>query len=142
MSFYDFSDENLDDAVEPQAVPEGEYTVQIKDFKANEAGEVILEDKNGNPYILPLLDVVDCPEAEYAKRFSYFIGLPHDDMDAKQMNACKSRLKLFFQAFKMDGSGRIDFNDMIGLKADAILTVREDTGYGEQNNVSKFIAAR
>ena len=140
--FYDFGEDNLDDAVEPQAVPEGEYTVVIADWKSTEDGAIVQEDKNGNPYLMPLLDVVDCEEAAYAKRFSYFMGLPHDDMDSKQLNATKARLKTFFQAFGVDYGGRVDFESMIGLKADALLTVRPDTGYGEQNSVSRFVKSR
>jgi hypothetical protein len=140
--FYDFSGQNLDDAIDPQAVPEGEYTVQIADWKANDAQEIILEDKNGNPYVMPLLDVVDCEEAAYAKRFSFFMSLPHSEMDAKDLNACKARLKNFFTAFGVDASGRVDFESMLDLKADALLIVREDTGYGEQNAVKSWVKPR
>ena len=141
-NFFDYSDENFDEVVDPKPVPEGEYTIQIMDFKADDEGNIILKNKSGNPYVLPLIDVVDCEEAVYAQRFSHYMGLPHGDMDKKQKNACLADNRKFYKAFGVDPSQRVNFEDMIGLKADAILIVKKDIGYGEQNAISKFIAPR
>ena len=139
MSFLDLTQENLEDAIEPKVVDEGEYTVQIADWKTDDDGNVIKKDSNDNPYIMPVLEVCECPEAEYAKAFTHFLRMPHEDMTKKERNSALWNLKEFFSAFGIDYSQRIDFEDTIGKKAEALLTVQPDEGYGEQNRVQRFL---
>jgi hypothetical protein len=137
----DFTGESLDDGRELVAVDEGEYTVQIKDWKSDDDGKIRLIDTNGNPYMMPILDIVNCEEAEYSKTFTHFLRLPNEDMTAKQRNNAKFQLATFFKAFGIDYSQPIDPESTIGLTADALLVMTPDEGYGEQNRVKRFIAS-
>ena len=141
-SFLDFTDDSLDDAVEPQAVEEGEYTLKLADWKTDDKGTVLRKDKNGNPYILPLLEIIECEEAQYAKGFTHFLRLTHEDMTVKEKNAAKWELKCFWTCFGVDYSQRIDYAECLGKTGDALLVVAPDEGYGEQNKVKKFMSPR
>ena len=141
-SFLDLSGEKLEDAVEPKAVDEGEYTLIIADWKTNDSGEVLRKDVNGAPYIMPVLEVTECPEAEYAKPFTQFLRIPHADMTKKEHNDARYSLRKFWEAFGVDYTQRIEYEEVIGLTAEGLLTVSPDTGYGEQNRVVKFLTAR
>lgn len=141
-SFFDLADQNLDDAIEPKAAPAGEYTVEIMDWRTDANKNVVQKDKNDLPYVMPVLQVVECPEAEYAKQFSHFLRIPSKDLKAKDLNAAKWNLKVFCLAFGIDYTSRFDWTDCIGLRAECILKVDADTGYGEQNAISKFIEPR
>ena len=96
-NFFDVSDMNLDDAQPLGAAAEGEYTVAIESWKMTDDGGYMLEDKNGYPYIMPRLEIVDCPEAESSKSFMHFIRMPHSEEDPKTNKMSKWLLK-----FKMD----------------------------------------
>lgn len=125
MSFLDM---DFSDVVEPHAVePDKEYKIRIVDVRED-------TDKNGNPYIMPRLEVVDEPGA---KDFTYFMGLPRDDMDAKRKNAAKYRIKTFVEAFDVDP--KMDTQDWVGAEAWAILGKEENDQFGEQNFVKKFV---
>jgi len=141
-SFLDFTDDNLDDSTEPQAVEEGEYTLRLADWSTDDKEAILRKDKNGDPFILPILEVIECEEAQYAKAFSHFLRLPHEDMTAKEKNAAKWALKCFWTCFGIDYSQRIDYEECIGKTGDALLIVTPDEGYGEQNKVKKFMSPR
>ena len=141
-SFLDFTGEDLNDSTEPQAVEGGEYTLKLVDWKADKKGTVLQKDKNGEPYIMPLLEVIECEEATFAKAFSHFLRIPHDDMNQKDKNAARWELKAFFTCFGIDYSQRIDYEDCIGKTGDALLIITPDEGYGEQNRVKKFMSPR
>lgn len=138
-AFLDFSDENLNEAVEPKAVDDGEYTLKISDWKTTESGEITKEDVNGLPFIMPVLEVIECPEAEYAKPITHFLRLPHAEMTKKERNDAKWNLKMFMEAFEIDITGRIDMEDTLGKTAEALLIVTPDTGFGEQNRIKRFM---
>ena len=141
-SFLDLSDENLDDAIEPKAVEEGEYTLKLADWKTNDKGEVVKEDVNGHPFIMPVIEIVECPEAEYAKPITHFLRLPHDDMTKKERNDTRYNLRTFWEAFEVDYTQRIMYEETIGATAEALLTIQPDTGYGEQNRIQRFLPSR
>lgn len=141
-SFLDFTDDDLDSAVEPQAVEEGEYTLKLADWKTDKKGAVLQKDKNDHPYIMPIIEVIECEEAEYAKRFSHFLPLIHEDMTVKEKNAARWELKSFWTCFGIDYSQRIDYEECIGATGDALLVVAPDEGYGEQNRIKKFMSPR
>ena len=124
-------DVDVSDAVEPMVMePNEEYKIRIVDVRVD-------VDKNGHDYFMPRFEVVDQPTA---KEFSRFYGLPHADMDPKQLNNCKFALKTFFEAFGIDPANGVDPEAMKGLEAWAILGVKEDAEYGAQNIVKKFVA--
>lgn len=141
-SFLDFADDNLDDAIEPKAAEDGEYTIRIMDWRTDKKGAIIQEDKNGHPYIMPILELIECEEALYAKSFSHFLRLPHEDMESKDKNAARWELKAFFLCFGIDYSQRVDYDECIGKTGDALLIVTPDEGYGEQNKVKQFMNPR
>lgn len=141
-SFLNFTDEGLEDATEPQAAEEGEYTLKLVDWRSDDKGAVLRKDKNGEPYIMPLFEIIECEEAEFAKSFSQFLRIPHDDMNAKDRNAARWDLKAFFECFGIDHTQRIDYEDCIGKTGDVLLIVTPDEGYGEQNKVKKFMSPR
>jgi len=142
MSFLDLTDERMEDAVEPKAVNDGEYTLQITNWKTDDNGNVAKKDANDNPYIMPILEVCECPEAEYAKPITHFLRLTHEDMSKKERNGALWALKEFFTAFDIDFTQRIDYEEAIGKKADALLSIQPDEGYGEQNRIQRFILPR
>lgn len=141
-SFLDFTDEDLDGATEPQAVEGGEYTLKIVDWKADKKGAVLQKDKNDEPYIMPIFEVIECEEAEFAKNFSHFLRIPHKDMNVKDRNAARWEMKSFCTCFSLDYSQRIDYEECIGKTGDALLIVSPDEGFGEQNRVKKFMSPR
>lgn len=141
-SFLDFTSESLDDAIEPRAAEEGEYTVQLTDWMTDKKGSVVQTDKNDHPYIMPIMEIIESKEAEYAKPFSIFMRIPHEDMNSKDKNAAKWAIKIFCKCFGIDYTQRIDYEDCVGKTGEVLLIVTPDEGYGEQNKVKKFLNAR
>jgi hypothetical protein len=124
-----FLDINLSGAQEPKAVPEGEYLIRWVD--TNEG-----IDKNGHAYIMPLFDI---PSEQFSKTFSFFAGLPHQEMTPKDLNATKFNLTRLFESFGIDHTKTIDYNSCKGKESWAILGVKDDDQYGKQNFVKKFV---
>lgn len=141
-SFLDLTGESLEDAREPSVVEEGEYTIRLADWKVNKKGNVVSLDKNDQPYMMPIFEIIECEEAEYAKQFSHFLRISNTDQDAKDRNNAKWNLKAFCDCFGIDYTQRIDFDACLGMTGDALLFVAEDTGYGEQNKIRKFLTPR
>jgi hypothetical protein len=98
-------------------------------------------DKNGYPYMMPFFEVAS---DDYAKEFSHFIRLPHEEQSAKEMNKTKYRLKTFYDAFGVDYSRGVNpVDDLPGKTGWAILGMRESDFTGEEENyVKRFIAGR
>lgn len=131
-SLLDIGD-GIADAPEPKVVPAGEeYKLRILDCRQD-------IDKNQHPYIMPRFDVDSEP---HAKDFTCFIGLQHDEMDEKERFRARSDLRKFLEAFGLPTSGQLDIEDMKGKTGWAILGVKEDDQYGEQNTIRKFIAPK
>ena len=127
-----FLDVPTGDAVEAKAKEAGEHKIKI-------VNATIAIDKNQHPYFLPRFEVVGDP---YAKDFTKFHGLPHDDMTEKQTNAAKWNLDQFKKCFGLS-EGKLSLAEMIGLEGWAILGVGpEDPEYGEQNYVRRYIAPK
>ena len=123
-----FLDLDFNDVVEPRvADPDKEYKLRITDVKEG-------TDKNGNPYLMPRFEV--CDEVG-VKDFSYFLGLPNSNMDAKRLNNCKYKLKCFLEAFGLPAAS--DPQDWTGSEGWAILGVEENDQYGPQNFVKKLV---
>jgi len=126
-------DVDVDDAQEPKVMPADE------EYKLRTTRGTIDTDKNDEPYMLVFFEVVDEP---LAKDLSHFFRLPHSGLDAKQSNRVKWDLKIFQEAFSIPSLQGIDESDLGGFEGWAILGVREDDTYGEQNSIRKFIAPR
>lgn len=128
-----FLDVDTSDAVEPIAVVAGEYELRL-------LGGTIDRDKNGNPYFMPRFDI---PSEPNAKDFTDFIRLPHDGMDEKQLNRAKWRLSSFKACFDIGENVKISLNeDLPGLTGWAIIGMKDDPEYGEQNNIRKYLAPK
>jgi hypothetical protein len=128
--------DRLDDAVELTNVKPGEYKLR---YLGKNAGV----DKNGNDYFLARLEIADDP---YTKDLTYFIGLPGQYDDAKQMNQKKVKIQDFCLAFgQQPPSTIIEFKalmesgDLVGMEAWAALTEKDNEEYGMQNEVKRFI---
>lgn len=125
-----FLDVDSGDAVEPMAVPAGEHKVRV-------LSGTVDTDKNGDPYFLPRFEV---PSVATSKDFTDYIRLPNDSMTDKQLNTAKWRLEAFKQCFGLKSKGKINLaNDLPGLEGWAILGMRDDPEYGEQNFIRKYI---
>jgi len=128
----DILDVSFDDVVEPRtAEADDEVEITIVNVRND-------LDKNGHPYLLPRFEVKDDP---YAKEFTHFMRLPHDEMNKKELNNCKYRLLEFYKTFGIDPARPISpEDDLPGQTGWAILGVKDDdfTG-GETNYVKKFI---
>lgn len=126
-----FLDVDTSGAEEPVAAEAGEHELRI-------LGGVIDKDKNGNPYFLPRFEVIDGPPN--CKDFTDFIRLPYEGMGAKEKARADWRLHSFKVAFGIEEGMKISLeDDLPGLTGWAILNVREDPQYGEQNTISKYV---
>jgi len=132
MSEETFLDVDTGDAVEPKAVPGGEYQLQI-------VGAIMGVDKNGHDYFLPTFGILNEP---YSKDFTKFFGVPHDEMNEKQINAAKFNLGAFKDCFGIK-KGKFSMDEILGNTGWAILGLgKEDPEYGVQNYIKKFIAPK
>lgn len=143
MSDYmlDFSDENLDGARDLMAADEGEYRVRIKDWKTDDDGKIVKLNDDDKPFIMPILEIVNHPDADYFKDFTHFLWLPDSWMDSKKKNKASFDLREFLNAFGIDYHQKIDPESTIGAEADAYLIMTDDDQYGEQNRVKKFVTS-
>lgn len=124
---------NFDDVVEPRtADADSEVKVRIVSAKMD-------MDKNNLPYLLPRFEVAD---DEYAKEFTQFIRLPHEEMNKKEMNNAKFRLKNFYDCFGIDYSRGVDAeSDLPGNEGWVILGIEEQQGE-ERNYIKSYIKPR
>jgi len=130
MSLLDVS---VDDAQEPKVMPADQ------EYKLRTTRGTIDTDKNDEPYMMVYFEVVDEP---LAKDFSHFFRLPHEEMNEKELNRAKWNLKIFGEAFGIPSLQGLDESDLGGFEGWALLGVREDDVYGEQNFIRKFIAPK
>jgi len=128
MSEETFLDVPTGDAVEPKAMPAGEYKIRI-------VSAVIDVDKNGNKYFLPRFEI---PKEPFSKEFTRFFGLPREGLTEKQLNAVKFNLDAFKKCFKIKKE-KFSIDEIVGLEGWVILGLGEDDEYGEQNYIKKFI---
>jgi len=121
---------NLDDALEPTAVPGGaEYKLRIVDVKTDPSfDDGMPRNKNNEPYLLPRLQILDQPGNP--KEFTKYIGLAPDSL---------WKMNQFLKAFDMDADSLDQPTDMVGSEGWAILGHEESDEWGEQNFVKKFI---
>jgi len=126
-----FLDIDTSDAVEPTVVGPGEYRLRIIDC-------TYARNKNGDPYLMPLFEIPDEPTS---KPFSHYLGLPVDSMDDKTKNTVKWRLESFQRCFGFSLKG-INISQLVGLEGWALLGVKDDPEYGEQNVIKKYIEPR
>ena len=133
MAMFDPNEFALPDAQEPYAMPDGtEAKVRIIECTVG-------KDKNGLTYFMPRLEICDEP---FSKDFTYFMHAPDRGMDAKRLNRVRFMISQFFEAFSIDPSRPFDHvEDWQGLESWAILGLRRDAIYGEQNYVKSWVLA-
>ena len=132
----------IEDAEEIKAAPDGEYEVEIVDWKTDDEGHVIQENASGGRYIMPVIEIVNHENADMFSDFSHYVGLP--DPAAKDKRAAKQRwrTKQFFQAFGIQLSGTWDPQDSIGNRTYAILETEENAQFGNRNVIARFVGGR
>lgn len=135
-----FLDVNLNEVKELNAVPEGEYELQLTKC---ELRTVTNENSsyNGAQFLLLTFDI---PGEADSKSISHTIFLPRDVDDDKTKNNRLRQLKYFCDAFGIDYSSGIDLDDIAngGYTGWAMLKVEEDPEYGEQNRIRRFVTAK
>lgn len=126
-------DVDTSDAIEPQAVEDGEYKIRITGFRKDSDGNIVRTSESGFKYFLVVYDIPDVPAS---KGFSQIFSVPNDTMDAKQLNSAKWALETFKRCFGVD---TINFDGLIGREGYAILGLKDDPEYGESNVVKKLV---
>ena len=137
-SMLDLTDmiDEVENAEEPTTAPKNsEQKLRIISVRTGEAGE------NNCPYFSPVYDIPDMP---MAKEFSDFFWVPkRDKLTEKQFARALYAIKVFAQCFDIDLSSPIDYeDDLTGKEGWAILGVKKDDDYGEQNTIRKYIAPK
>jgi len=135
MSMLDLTNikDEIENAEEPKVLDAGEeYELRIIAVNTG-------TDKNDRDYFMPVFEV---PSEPMAKEFTDFFTIPdRNKMAEKDYKRAIYKIKTFAQAFDLDLSRPIDYeDDLIGLTGWAILGVRKDDTYGEQNTIRKYIA--
>lgn len=132
---YDFSGINLDDAQDYEAVPAGEYQVEV--------GEIIKVRDDEYKYIQMRLDILG--QEGFVKGIFHTQWLPDPAMkdgngeDKRKWNNAALQLRNFCAAMGISGdelNGGPD--NFVGKMGYAHLKVTQDEKYGEQNEVEKW----
>lgn len=90
----------------------------------------------GNQYLLIFMRVADQPEAA---DFRTMLMLPTAGGDEDQNLRRRQDIKEFFQAFGLPIDQEINFSDMVGAEADALLNIKSDD-YGTSSNLVAFVS--
>ena len=124
-----FLDVDTSGAVEPKAVPAGEYKVRW-------IGGSTGINKNNNPYFQPLFEV---PSEANSKSFTDYIPLPHEGMTEKEHNDALWRMDCFKKCFGYKQKDKINLQEDPPKEGWMILGIKDDPEYGEQNTRKKYI---
>ena len=120
------------DAQDPTVAESGtEHKLRIISVREGFAGQ------NDCPYISPVFECMDNP---LVKEFSSFLWVPDETkLTEKQYARSLSEFKNFCKAFDIDLSKPLDCeDDLPGHEGWAILGIKKDDEYGEQNTIRKF----
>lgn len=138
MAMSDYSDleKEIKDAPEPKTLPKG-TEVKARIIKVNSG----ISDKNDCIWYSVVYDV---PADPMVKEFSDFMwSLDREKLDAKQFQRELYKFKQFASAFGIDYSRPFSWEDDLPGKEGWLITgVKKSDEYGEQNNVSKYIAKK
>ena len=136
-----FLDVDTSKAVEPKAVPgDKEYKIRIIDFIEREVeGELVqVWESKAGPCFMPIFEI---PSVPTAKEFNNYYPLPHDGMTEKERAKAEWRIEEFKRAFKVP-KGKVELKKLIGNEAWAILGLRNEPEYGEQNFIKKLLVGK
>lgn len=136
MSLSDYShlEKEINEMPEPKVLPKG------SEVKLRIIGHHEGEGEYGVWHLLTF----DIPSEPYVKEIRKFISDPLDAEGSSENIKQKvyNTFKYFTNAFNIDLGVPFDWDDMIGLEGWAILGVKKDDEYGEQNTVQKFISSK
>lgn len=131
MPIINFSEYGLDHVPELKVLPAGsEVKLRILEVQVN-------PDRNGNEQLVVRLDVSDEP---LVKEIYWRCHFPNGKAYSEKRNILLARfLKEFCDAFKLDkGNADHDTSDWLGKEGWAILSVRTDPKYGDQNEIGRW----
>ena len=133
-----FLDVDTTGAKQPTAVAgDKEYKIRIIGYVEKELdGEVvqIWPNRSGDPCMMPIFEI---PSVPHAKEFNTYIPMPKKDMSEKELAKAIWRVAEFKQCFGL--KDKADLTKTIGNEGWAIVGLKEDAEYGEQNFIKKFI---
>lgn len=142
---FEFSEEELEEiegAEELKAHPAGEVLLELTGFVLDDTtGGVVRKDKNGFPYILPRLDIKTDGKAAY-NDFTIFVPLPASGREAKAQVKARKAFKDLTDAFNVTRTTKFDFRDLIGETAWGIISIDEDTTYGQRNRLEHWVTGK
>lgn len=149
MAMFDLTEYSNEERSELTAAPEDEYSIRISKFRTNEEGEVIQyfgkeKDKPGMMLFCEIMDdTTGQPHADY-KEFTHFLWLPHDEQTAKQKRQTLFELDQFGKAIGINlFDNQVAIEDIEGVAMfRALLALKDDPQYGEQNSIKKFLLER
>jgi hypothetical protein len=125
---------DFSETYEEKAMPAGsEVRFEIR------SADLGVSQKTGGRYIRMQISLPDEPEA---KDFNEFISLPSPNDDKKTANRKNNRMRKFMAAVGLDESQPFAPSDLVGLSGVAILGLKEDPEYGEQNSIKQYVVGR
>lgn len=145
MSLIDLSRYKDEDMDELGVAPEGEYDIQLVKFMTDKEGEVMryYGEEEDKPYFNLKFQVIDHPDAANFKDFTYFVGLPNEEDDAKQKKVKLNAIKNLGDALGINFFDEVDPLDYNGkVSCSAVLTVKDDETYGMQNEIKQILVPR
>jgi len=129
--------DEIEDAPEPTVADSGtEHKLRIISCRGGEA-----HSKNSGrdcEYISPVFEV---PDAPLVKEFSTFLWIPEKKkLTEKDYARALSDFRIFIKCFGIDISQAFEYQDHLpGHVGWAILGIKDNDEYGEQNTIRKFI---
>jgi len=136
MSLVDYSEleQEIENAPEPKILKVGSE-VLARIILVNTG----VSEKNGCKWYNITFDV---PEDPLVKEFRYFFWeLDREHLDEKQYSRNLYSFKLLIKCFGIDISRPFNWEeDLLGKEGWVILGVKKDDGFGEQNQINKFVA--
>ena len=126
---------------------EGEYDIRLVKFMADKQGEVLryYGEDDENPYFNLLFEIIDHPDADNFKDFSYFVNLPAPGDTPKERKIKLNRINTLGAALGIEffGGEPIDPLDYNGnVTCSAVLGKSESEQYGEQNEIKQILIER
>jgi len=141
-AWFEFTQEDVEainTAVPLTAAPEGEYKVQIVGIQMEQNGQVYRNDKNGLPYIMFRLEVVDSLYKDF--RFMHYVL--SNELQGKKRLQVLSNIKDFFSALSfVPPVGKFNYFDLVERFAWAFLKVQTDPTYGDQNVIGNWVTPK
>jgi hypothetical protein len=124
-------DIDVSGAQEPKVVEAGsEVQIRIIDVRVD-------TNKHGQRYFQPRYDIVNEP---LAKDFTDYLEPTNDSMDEKTKRRAEWKIRTFLESFNLPLKGRMDPTQWQGLVGWAILGIKVDDTYGEQNKIMKYVS--